>query len=85
MIIEFAEASFVLNVLICASTDGVVVNVNGNLGVCTEFPTLNQDGRPPGGCCARGEDRNQRTPIDVGGRLGLGPRQLHKGREVVGV
>ena len=32
-IIEFAEASFVLNVLTGARTDGVVVTVNLNLGV----------------------------------------------------
>jgi len=32
-IIEFAEASFVLNILTCARTDGVVVTVNINLGV----------------------------------------------------
>src|SRR5215212_957370 len=83
-IIEFAEASFVLNVLTGARTDRVVVNVNGNLLVCTVFTTLNQDGRPPS-CCAPREDRNQRTPIDVGGRLCLCPRQLHKGRQVVGV
>src|SRR5215207_5097135 len=82
-IIEFAGASFVLNVLTGAGTDAVVVTVNGNLGVCAVFTTLSQDGRPPGGRCAPHEDRKQRTPIDVGGRLC--PRQVHKGGVVVGV
>src|SRR5215212_995446 len=34
-IIEFAEAFFVFNVLTGARTDGIVVKVNGDLGVCT--------------------------------------------------
>src|SRR5215217_3193760 len=52
-------------------------------GVRAVFATLSQDGRPPGGRCAPREDRKQRTPIDVGGCLC--PRQVYKGRKVVGV
>src|SRR5215203_504493 len=82
-IIEFAGASFVLDVLTGARTDAVVVTVDGNLGVCTVVTTLSQDGGPPVGRCAPREDRKQRTPIDVGGCLY--PGQVYKGRQVVGV